>query len=790
MKLFFMLFLVCLTITSKLSAQNPMQEFTDRMNHIFQYVDRSRVPTGLLSDFGLQMVELRYFDGIPSDSNFVSMPTWRMLYAGIYTSQFNNNIRLTNPETVFDRIDNATHPTAVPVAMMHFQYNALNEDAEILGLMQIINYQLHDVPGAASPYITRQVFAAAPRELYFSTNNVSFVFDPNLWHSNVNRTILRREINFNNETGFVSANWNVPVSHRFNTGGIKTIYFRLTYTDGSSYTSRTNIFVELPGLRAAECHVRIQPDTSFVIAYRPGVHSGGTVQIRFSRNNYATRQITRPLIVAEGLEANNLLPSLIENTDIGRFICDKLKSVESPINANRTLYDDIAEVYDIIYLDYNDGVDCIWRNALLFKEVIDWVNQNRLGDEPNVVMGLSMGGLVAPIALRQMELAGRDHQTRKLITVDAPHKGANMPVGFQAMLRHLQDVNFRILFWSVFRGTDLDAIQGAIDLMDSPATRQLLIYSLVDINGTFDNRIHQEFQAKYHALGFPQGFPGRPIENVAISNGTSNGGLVMLPGSNIFGLQGSIPMLPILQFIAIPFLITNYPQVAWNTIPGSSQFRTNFSINALQDRTASRVYRGRVYIRHRMLWVIPVNIDLENETVYSRADMLPLDGAPGGKFDFDVMGGGLISYLIPSFSFVPTGSSLALDNWRNLRQTVRPSTPRAPHLHQIFVPNRNEPHVYFGTANLFLYNLLRLYCVTDFINQDITTNRKVVGCQDLIVRDVTVSNGSTLTLRARGNICLQNITVTNNSRLILYAEDGFSLGVGFNVELGSTFETR
>ena len=98
------------------------------MNHIFQYVDKSRITSGLLSDYGLQIIEPKYFNGMPADSNYVDMNTWKMLYAGIYTSKINNNISLTSPETVFTQIDNATHADAVPVAMMHYQYNAMKEN--------------------------------------------------------------------------------------------------------------------------------------------------------------------------------------------------------------------------------------------------------------------------------------------------------------------------------------------------------------------------------------------------------------------------------------------------------------------------------------------------------------------------------------------------------------------------------------------------------------------------------------------------------------------------------------
>ena len=118
-----------LKIADPCNTGDPAVDFVCRMNHIFQYVDKNRITTGLLSDYGLQIADPAYFDGIIADSNYVSMDTWRMLYYGLFSSKINNNVSLTIPETVFDQIDNATHSTAAPVAMMHYQYNALKEDA-------------------------------------------------------------------------------------------------------------------------------------------------------------------------------------------------------------------------------------------------------------------------------------------------------------------------------------------------------------------------------------------------------------------------------------------------------------------------------------------------------------------------------------------------------------------------------------------------------------------------------------------------------------------------------------
>ena len=67
------------------------------------------------------------------------------------------------PDTVFDRIDRASHATAVPVAMMFYQYNSMNENSPHW-IVDTIAEQIFEAPGAtpASLYLTRHLFAVAP----------------------------------------------------------------------------------------------------------------------------------------------------------------------------------------------------------------------------------------------------------------------------------------------------------------------------------------------------------------------------------------------------------------------------------------------------------------------------------------------------------------------------------------------------------------------------------------------------------------------------------------------------
>ena len=57
-----------------------------KLDSIFEYVDKNAVPTGLLAEYGFHLAQLDSYNGIPTDSNYVSRMKWEMLYAGLYDS--------------------------------------------------------------------------------------------------------------------------------------------------------------------------------------------------------------------------------------------------------------------------------------------------------------------------------------------------------------------------------------------------------------------------------------------------------------------------------------------------------------------------------------------------------------------------------------------------------------------------------------------------------------------------------------------------------------------------------
>jgi hypothetical protein len=168
------------------------------------------------------------------------------------------------------------------------------------------------------------------------------------------------------------------------------------------------------------------------------------------------------------------------------------------------------------------------RNAYLLETIIKWVNDNKQPVSgvyiPNVVLGQSMGGVIARYALKDMENTSLDHKTRLYISDDAPHQGANVPQGYQHLARHARSLYIKS---GITAGTIelIQLIRGgvspllALSIADQPASKQMLI-NFVNGSNTIDNTVHNTWETELKNLGYPQGFTGTPFKFVAISNGS------------------------------------------------------------------------------------------------------------------------------------------------------------------------------------------------------------------------------------------------------------------------------
>jgi hypothetical protein len=134
--------------------------------------------------------------------------------------------------------------------------------------------------------------------------------------------------------------------------------------------------------------------------------------------------ITRPLIIAEGFDSGLAgQENEFGENDISSFV----RSVNRANSGNlETLLTGGTDVdfqtgdqdYDIIYVNWDNPRAHLQLNAYVLEAVINWVNQEKEPNaDQNVVLGQSMGGVIARYALADMEDdLNLDHDTKLYIS--------------------------------------------------------------------------------------------------------------------------------------------------------------------------------------------------------------------------------------------------------------------------------------------------------------------------------------------------------------------------------------
>jgi hypothetical protein len=331
----------------------------------------------------------------------------------------------------------------------------------------------------------------------------------------------------------------------------------------------------------------------------------------------------------------------------------------------------------------------------MIEKVIKWVNEQKAlagSTEPNVVLGISMGGLVAKYALLDMVNTSTDHDTRLLITYDAPLRGANIPLGTQAAVQFAAQSLFVA---SAFGVSPIPAVNQGFFAITSPAPRQILKYSISHTNGTAEptNPEHIAFMAELDAMG------SLPMRHTAISNGDAAGTFIqnnIAAGATMFNLISNVNFC---TTINIPLI---GPAVVCD-----GGFHADFTVNATGNNTITQLFDTNVDLDVDFP-VFHVHLN-KNLTCFTK----PYDVAPGGSSLLGTFPLGLIATFLPAgvpiagtgltsthHCFIPTFSSMSAPEPSNLMlpQTCgtanRCSAPTMPVLCPFSgLPEINEQHV-------------------------------------------------------------------------------------------------
>ena len=631
-----------------------------------------------------------------------------------------------------------SYSKTISIGLMHVEYETLNKDnlknkdlsvendkVKRINNNYIFNYNTSTI---ISP------LASTKRGL-----ETTFILNSDFYINNTTNTIASIQADFNDGNGLISLNFNTPVNANYKIEGKKKITFIIELSNGEIITRYSSITLEASRKDSASSNKMTPSYITSTIVANLAIYTGATTHAGLAEYEVflgADNILDNPIFIIDGFDpgdtrnisgiydllnfdengtTQNLADEVRNNEDYDVVLINfptyfllsngTLQSLTNATDVNGDTVIDTLDYPGSMLVD--GGADFIERNAFSVVEIINLINTQKIGNEENVIIGPSMGGLITRYALNYMEANNIPHQTRLWLSFDSPHLGANVPIGFQHLFNYL---GYGLDTW--VGDFSLEAVRPIVDgMLKSAAARQMLTDHFEPhlANGeiaAFNPNIVLPVAHPYSTTFFNSinsltlsGFPAT-TRNVSFINGSGIGnpyqdknGNDLIPGDKVIDA-----FLPSVATLTDAYFDTWFTPLANQTIK-------------IDD----------IWIDAPWLCFCDINVEPDSKAFsYSNG----IDAAPGGLFDLGALAAGMVgtddtidaffaALSIDYFNFIPAVSGMALNTNSNINwyQTINlgiGDTPwdgitttnaQTPFVNW-YMPDNNEPHVTLTSGNV------------------------------------------------------------------------------------------
>lgn len=660
-----------ISISSAFIAQSG---FHQKVDEKLQYLDLSGLETGILYDRTYPVAKLfdeSYGDKVMDSRFFIQ--SYSELHEADFQARFQSISALKSLAQSEEGI--------VSIGLLHTGIERVTKEAMISGHVYV------DVDGYvkrtnldASPFERTEVTVVSPLQKYHKGLSVDFALNPAYFIELTDTYVTSVSMDFGNS--LVALPMDGGAIHKeFKEAGKQEFTFIIEFSDGQLITRTSSILLKEEQVVEDFEHASMRypgQETPILTVNAKIPFQGYTETAAIKGQGQAKAYLDnvdgvfdKPIILIDGFDPGDSrgiedIYSLLDFGDTGANLADVVRD----------------EGYDVVLLNFptytknavtiDGGADYIQRNAMVLVEAIKKVNARKVGNEELVVIGPSMGGLIARYALRYMETQGMNHETRLYVSFDSPHFGANIPIGAQYLINYYgyeygdqatQDLVNQALRSAAAKQMLLDHVDG--HLANNSNVEQNPSLKLPAGSPGF----RSVFQSELDALGFPQN-----CRNVSLVNGSGTG--VGIESANALALNTTFDIALSVSADAT----VRYTPAAGNT-------NTICTLDG--------------YI----LWFIPVFSFSATSQAYAYTD--GYDSAPGGTTDIASTissfgeSGALIDpndLLVDNFSFIPVYSSLAISGNVDQHAAVNPADVTA--FDAYYAPSQNEDHVTLTDGNV------------------------------------------------------------------------------------------
>ncbi|MEX2484027.1 MAG: hypothetical protein WED10_05700, partial [Brumimicrobium sp.] len=491
--------IVLLLFKFSFSQNQYLYHVNNQLREMFENVSFPNNDVLFLAERSANIIDSSYYSSNSPDT--LNDLIWMQLYEEMYYAAHDtlglNSVAYYNEKRLSFQGD------TIPIGLMDVDYYNLHEDALNTGdyfTFDVNNDQLFDHPNPiGSPYIQNNIFFGSPLKQTSNYANPVFRIDPAFFITDsINISNYSNpqalKINFNDNTGWHSFDIS-QVSHYqpvYSTAGIKTIEIELRYREGATYVSKTSKSI----LKTMSKSMKKMADDLIKL---PGLEIGV-----YNSCNETEGAEEKAIIYLEGIDLLDASAGMSRGVEqiYDEMIGGKSAYIDELRNFNYTYY--------VISWD-NSRIDMRFNALYLLNFIEHLKSEYQESDEQFVIIGESMGGVIARYALtfmetedytygnfspffvesgvpanvnyiqehpeillagsanREEELIPLSHKTRSLITIDSPHQGANIPLSIQHAYKH----GLNHIFPSSAYINNIYNIG-----LESYAAKQLLVYHL------------------------------------------------------------------------------------------------------------------------------------------------------------------------------------------------------------------------------------------------------------------------------------------------------------------------
>lgn len=505
-----------------------------------------------------------------------------MDFYGVYAEMTQSLVPYDRTALSFVQLDSAKtrlmrDSNALPIGLQRFMYNTITDDAIEHGGVYWEGYQVK----ATTAEVTYDLIVESDVHLLVplaeagqmdDAGNIQFIFDDRFWFTNtVDNHPTSIAIDFDNGSGMTYIPFGEPFTVHYTEGGSKRWNYIVDYDNGETLHGVAEFFAKDPdpiyeypcGGGTAIYDNAVMRDLPYeiipievpqVIAndVTPTGKSMGKLGVYYGCGNTEC-EIKKPFIFVTGFGPDPFVTpkkqlsdpaakQLFYNHVNGIYGQEAEGSQDAGGNNGANILYRLRNLgYDVIFVDFVDGVDYLQNHAALIKKAIEEINTRKAQNDSkheNIIIGQSMGGISTRYALTDWEQEFmqpnsspyKHHHCRMWISWEGEMQGANIPMGMQMTTWYMTNrlpaalvatlagptAGLNSIFLNVIAGVSI-----LNETLNTPAAKQLLTYHYTDNKTNFDpvlhkNALHVQLQNELATLGYPN-----ELRRVAISQSSS-----------------------------------------------------------------------------------------------------------------------------------------------------------------------------------------------------------------------------------------------------------------------------